>query len=73
MLNLWAHATNNPNISEHWEYKGYYLDEDDDINRDETLMKVVTSYLSPYRAAAPTEPVAELGVPTAFGSILDEV
>ena len=73
MLNIWAHATNNPNSSDHWEYKGYYLDEDDDTNRDETLMKVVTSYLSPNRAAAPTEPVAELAVPTAFGSILEEV
>ncbi len=47
MLNIWAHATNNLNSSEHWEYRGYYLDEDDDTNRDETLMKVVTSYLSP--------------------------
>ena len=73
MLNIWAHATNNPNSSEHWEYKGYYLEEDDETNRDETLIKVVTSYLSPYRAAAPMEPVAELAVPTAFELILDEV
>ncbi len=36
-------------------------------------MQVVTSYLSLTRAAASTEPVPELAVPTAFGSILEEL
>ncbi len=73
MLNIWAHVTNNPNSSDHWEYKGYYLYEEEDANYDATLMKVITSYLSPTRAAAPTEPVPELAVPNTFASILEEV
>ena len=27
--------------------KGYYLGEEDDMNRDETLMEVITSYFRP--------------------------
>ncbi len=49
------------------------MDEEDDGNCDPTLMKVITSYLSPTRAEAPTQPVPELSVPTTFASILEEV
>ncbi len=70
---IWAHASNGRDTPGHWEYKGYYLDEGDVTNHDDTLMRVVTSYLSPTRTLAPTEPVAELSVPTAFGPILAEV
>ena len=73
ILNIWAHASNNPNSGDHWEYKGYYLDEDHDDNHDPTLMKVITSYLSPTRTPAPSQPVPELSIPNAFASILDEV
>jgi hypothetical protein len=73
ILNIWAHASNGRDTPGHWEYKGYYLDEEDDTNRNDTLMKVVKSYLSPTRTLAPTEPVEELSVPTAFGPILEEV
>jgi hypothetical protein len=73
ILNIWAHASNGRDTPGHWEYKGYYLDEEDDTNRDDTLMKVVTSYLSPTRTLVPTEPVVELSVPTAFRPILEEV
>ena len=73
ILNIWAHASNGKDTPGHWEYKGYYLEEGDVTNRDDTLMKVVTSYLSPTRTLAPTEPVPELSVPTAFGPILEEV
>jgi hypothetical protein len=44
------------------------LGEEDDTNCDETLMKISTSYLSPTRITAPTEPV-----PTTFAYILKEV
>ncbi len=73
ILNIWAHASNGRDTPGHWEYKGYYLDEEDVTNRDDTLMKVVTSYLSPTRTLAPTETIAKLSVPTAFGPILEEV
>jgi hypothetical protein len=73
ILNIWAHVSNGRDTTGHWEYKGYYLNEEDDTNRDDTLMKVVTSYLSPTRTLAPTEPVVELSVPTAFGPILEQV
>jgi len=73
ILNIWAHASNGRDTPGHWEYKGYYLDEEDETNHDDTLMKVVTSYLSPTRTLAPTEPVTELSMPKAFKPILEEV